>query len=177
MGVVDRLDQKTESSLELLDDGLDKSGEAQVWVLAIDVLCELRDGLSVGLRLELVALALEQDLELLVVCDDTVMDDGELPVGVGPGGNELASRTCSSWSCGSGQERVPRIASTDTHGAVERQKMTYLWGWQLTREGGPWVAHRVWAMPACESKTLLRSKSCSWTSFFNEATLPTSLTA
>jgi hypothetical protein len=55
--------------------------------------------------------------------------------------------------------------------------MTYLWGWQLMREGGPWVAHRVWAIPACESKTLVRSNSCSSTSFFSEATLPTSLTA
>jgi hypothetical protein len=84
MGVVDRLDQKTESSLKLLDHGLDESREAQVWVLAVNVLCELRDGFSIRLSLELVALALEQDLELLVVCDDAVVDDGELPVGVGP---------------------------------------------------------------------------------------------
>ena len=47
----------------------------------------------------------------------------------------------------------------------------------MTREGGPWVAHRVWAIPACESKTLFRSKFCSSTSFFSAATLPTSLTA
>jgi hypothetical protein len=96
MRVVDRLDQKTESSLELFDDGLDESGEAQFRVLAINVLCELRDGLSVRLGLELVALALEEDLELLVVCDDTIVDDGELPVGVGPGGNELASHAYSA---------------------------------------------------------------------------------
>jgi hypothetical protein len=54
---------------------------------------------------------------------------------------------------------------------------TYLWGWQLRRDGGPWVAHRVCAMPACESKTFSRSKFCSSTSFLREATLPTSLTA
>jgi hypothetical protein len=92
MGVVDRLDQETKGTLKLLDDGLDKRGEAQIWVLAVDVLCELGDGLGVGLRLELEALALEQGLELLVVCDDTIVDDGELPVGVGPGYDESAWR-------------------------------------------------------------------------------------
>ena len=84
MWVVDGLQEKTESTLELLDDGLDERGEAQVGVLAVDVLCELGNGLGVGLSLELVALALEQSLQLLVVCDDTVVDDREFPVGVGP---------------------------------------------------------------------------------------------
>ena len=84
MGVVDGLDQKTKGTLQLLDDGLDERGEAEVGVLSVDVLGELRDGLSVGLSLELVALALEQSLQLLVVCDDTVVDDREFPVGVGP---------------------------------------------------------------------------------------------
>lgn len=81
---MDGLQEKTESTLELLDDGLDERGEAQVGVLAVDVLCELGNGLGVGLSLELEALALEQGLELLVVCDDSIVDDGELPVRVGP---------------------------------------------------------------------------------------------
>jgi hypothetical protein len=84
MGVVDGLDQETERALQLLDDGLDQRREGQVGVLGVDVLGELRDGLSVGLGLELVALALEQSLQLLVVCDDSVVDDRELPVGVRP---------------------------------------------------------------------------------------------
>jgi hypothetical protein len=154
VGVVDGLEEETKGTLELLDDGLDERGEAQVGVLAVDVLCELGNGLSVGLCLELEALALEQRLELLVVCDDTIVDDSELPVGVRPGGWLVCSR-----------RRRKNVEAT------------YLWGWQLTRDGGPWVAHRVWAIPACESKTLLRSKFCSSTSFFSEATLPTSLTA
>ena len=84
MGVVDGLEEKTKGTLELLDDGLDERREAQVGVLAVDVLCELGNGLGVGLSLELEALALEQGLELLVVCDDSIVDDGELPVRVGP---------------------------------------------------------------------------------------------
>lgn len=155
MGIVDRLDKETKGTLELLDDSLDERWEAQVWVLSVDVLCELGNGLGICLRLELEALALKQGLEFLVVCDDSVVDDGKLPVGVRPG----RGWGVSMWACSEESER------------------TYLWGWQLTREGGPWVAHRVWAIPACESKTLLRSKFCSSTSFFNEATLPTSLTA
>ena len=47
----------------------------------------------------------------------------------------------------------------------------------MRREGGPWVAHRVWAMPQCESKTFVRSGLVSSMSAFSLATLPTSLKA
>jgi hypothetical protein len=91
--VVDGLDEETEGTLELLNDRLDERWEAQIWVLSVDVLCELGDGLSVGLGLELETLALEEDLEFLVICDDTIVDDGELPVGVGPVDDESAMHT------------------------------------------------------------------------------------
>jgi hypothetical protein len=48
----------------------------------VDVLGELGNALSVGLGLELEALGLEESLQLLVVGDDTVVDNAELPVGV-----------------------------------------------------------------------------------------------
>lgn len=83
MGIVDRLEQQTKSALELADDGLGEGGEVDVGVQAVEVLCELCDALGVGFGLEAVALALEEGLELLVVCDDAVVDDGELPLGVG----------------------------------------------------------------------------------------------
>ncbi|KAI6754186.1 hypothetical protein HG530_012700 [Fusarium avenaceum] len=67
MGVVDRLDEKTVSTLELLDDSLGKVGEANGRVLVVDVLGELGNALSVGLGLELEALGLEESLQLLVV--------------------------------------------------------------------------------------------------------------
>jgi hypothetical protein len=82
MGVVDRLDQQTIGTFKLLDDGLDEVGEANLGVLVVDVLGELGNALGVGLRLELEALAGQESLELLVVGDDTVVDNGELPVGV-----------------------------------------------------------------------------------------------
>ena len=75
MGVVNGLDEKTESTLEFLDDSLDQGGEAEVGVLRVNILGKLRDSFSVGLSLEFVALALEQSLQLLVVCDDTVVDN------------------------------------------------------------------------------------------------------
>lgn len=117
MGVVDRLDEQTKGTLELLDDSLDERGEAQVWVLGPDVLCELGNGLGVRLRLELEALALEQRLELLVVCDDSVVDDGELPVGVGPGRGALACvRACASGPCNG--EDIPVGVAVDTRGGT-----------------------------------------------------------
>lgn len=58
-----------------------------------------------------------------------------------------------------------------------RKVHTYLWGWQFRREGGPWVAQRVWAIPACESKYLVSSTLDSAMSCLSLATLPTSLKA
>ena len=81
-GEVDRLEQQTEGALELLDDGLDEGGEIDVRVLVEDVLGQLCDGLGVGLGLESEALGLEQSSQLLVVGDDTIVNDGELPLGV-----------------------------------------------------------------------------------------------
>lgn len=82
-GEVDGLEQKTEGALELLDDGLHEGGEVDVGVLVEDVLGQLGDGLGIGLSLESEALGLEQGSQLLVVGDDTIVDDGELPLGVG----------------------------------------------------------------------------------------------
>lgn len=84
MGEVNGLDEETEGALELLDHSLDERREAQLGVLGVDVLCELGNSLSVSLGLKFEALALKQSLQLLVVCDDTIVDDGEFPVGVGP---------------------------------------------------------------------------------------------
>lgn len=81
--VVDGLHEQAECSLKLLDDGLGQGGEVDAGVLIVDVLGELGNGLCVGLGLESEALALEQSLQFLVVGDDTVVDNGELPFGVG----------------------------------------------------------------------------------------------
>lgn len=92
VGVVNGLDQKTISTLKLLDNGLGQVGEPDLWVLVVDVLCELGDALGIGLGLKAEALALEQGLELLVVGNDTIVNDGELPVGVGPVGVAVGGR-------------------------------------------------------------------------------------
>ena len=84
MGIVDRLDEQTVSTLKLLDDSLGQVGEIDLGVLVVDVLGQLGNALSVGLGLETETLAFQQGLELLVVGDDTIVDNGELPVRVGP---------------------------------------------------------------------------------------------
>jgi hypothetical protein len=58
MWVVNRLQQETKSTLELLDDRLGKDGEINVWVLIVNVFGELCNGLSIGLGLELETFAL-----------------------------------------------------------------------------------------------------------------------
>lgn len=82
VGVVNGLDEETVSSLKLLNDGLGEVGEANGWVLVVDVLDQLGNAFGIGLSLESEALALKQGLELLVVGDDTIVDNGELPRGV-----------------------------------------------------------------------------------------------
>lgn len=80
---MDGLEQETEGALELLNDSLHEGGEVNVGVLVEDVLGQLGNGLGIRLSLELKALGLEQGSQLLVVGDDTIVDDGELPLGVG----------------------------------------------------------------------------------------------
>jgi hypothetical protein len=66
---------------QLLDDGLDKRSEGQVSIglfSVIDILCELGNTLSVSLALKDIAILLQDSLELLVVGNDTVVNDGEL---------------------------------------------------------------------------------------------------
>lgn len=83
VGVVDGLDEQTVGTLELVDNGLGEVGEANLGVLVVDVLGELGNALGIGLGLKLEALALEKNLQLLVVGNDTIVDDGEFPGGVG----------------------------------------------------------------------------------------------
>jgi hypothetical protein len=47
-----------------------------------EVFGELRNALGVGLGLESETLALEQGLEFLVIGDDTIVDNSELPLGI-----------------------------------------------------------------------------------------------
>ena len=82
-GEVHALHEKTESTFQLLDNSLDQAGEVEVWVLVEDELGQLSDGLSVGLGLKAHALGFEEHPQFLVVGDDTVVDNGELPLGVG----------------------------------------------------------------------------------------------
>lgn len=84
VGVVHRLDEQTVGTLKLKDDRLGEVGEANIRVLVVEVLGELGDALGVGLRLELESLGAEESPQLLVVGDDTIVNDGEFPGGVGP---------------------------------------------------------------------------------------------
>ena len=83
MGVVDGLQQQTKGTLELLDDGLGQNCELNIGVLVVKVLGKLGNALGVGLRLESETLALQQSLQFLIVGDNTIVNDGELPGGIG----------------------------------------------------------------------------------------------
>ena len=84
VGVVHRFDQQTVSTLKLLNDSLGKIGKANTLILVVEVLGKLGNALSIGFSLELKAFASEEGLELLVVGNDTIVDDAELPVRVRP---------------------------------------------------------------------------------------------
>lgn len=80
-----RLEDEREGTLKLLQDGLDELREvhALVGLRVVNVLCEDGRRLGVGLALELVAALLEDKTESSCVGDDTIVDDGELRLGVG----------------------------------------------------------------------------------------------
>ena len=81
---MDRLHQKAESALELLNDGFGKDGEVNIWVLVEQEFGKLGDAFSVGVGLESKALGFEEGLQFFVVGDDTIVNDSELPLGVRP---------------------------------------------------------------------------------------------
>lgn len=78
------LQQKPESSLKLLNDGLCKSGEVNARVPLVDVLGELGDTFCVGFGLKNISLVFQEGLQFLVVCDDTVVDYREMELWVTP---------------------------------------------------------------------------------------------
>lgn len=82
MWVVDGLNQQTVSTFKLLNDSLGQVRETNLRVLVVNVFGELRDALGVGLGLELEALGRQQGLQLLIVCDDAIVDDAKLPIGI-----------------------------------------------------------------------------------------------
>ena len=84
MWEVNRLEEQAICTLKLFDDRLREGGEVNVWVLVIEVLRKLRNALSVCVGLETEASAFEKSLQFLVVGDDTIVDDSELPFGIRP---------------------------------------------------------------------------------------------
>ena len=78
--LVSSVTQVRESTCQLLDNRLDQLGkvEALVRLAFVDVLTQDRDGLGVGVGLERVTPFSEDVLELLVVGNDTVVDQAKL---------------------------------------------------------------------------------------------------
>ena len=85
IGIVLRLEDKGEGSLELLENGFDKFGErdALVRLRVIDIFGKDGNGLRVRLALKLVATVLENEAEGGGIGDDTVVHDDEIVVGIG----------------------------------------------------------------------------------------------
>ena len=79
MWEVDGLEQETICTLQLLDDCLRERGELEVWVLVVEVFGKLGNALGVCVGLESEASTFEKSLQLLIVGDDTIVDDRELP--------------------------------------------------------------------------------------------------
>ena len=85
IGIVLRLEDKGEGSLELLENGFDKFGkrDALIRLRVIDIFGKDGNGLRVGLALKLVATVLENEAEGGGIGDDTVVHDDEIVVGIG----------------------------------------------------------------------------------------------
>jgi len=84
IGIVLRLEDKGEGTLELLENGFDKLGERDtlVWLRVVDIFREDGNGLRVGLALKLVTAVLENEAEGGGIGDDTVVHDDEIAGGI-----------------------------------------------------------------------------------------------
>ena len=79
MRIVNRLQQKTESSLQLVYNSFSKDGKFYFGILIIDVLSELCNSLGISLCFEFEAFTLKESLEFLIIGDDTIVYNRELP--------------------------------------------------------------------------------------------------
>jgi hypothetical protein len=84
IGIVLRLEDKGEGTLELLENGLDKLGEGDtlVGLRVVDIFGKDGNGLRVGLALKLVTAVLEDEAEGGGIGDDTVVHDDEIAGGI-----------------------------------------------------------------------------------------------
>ena len=82
MRVVDRFEEETESTLELLDDGFRKCGEINVRVRIVEEFGKLCNAFCVCVGFKLEAFSFEESLEFFVVGDDAIVDDSKLPLRV-----------------------------------------------------------------------------------------------
>jgi len=84
IGIVLRLEDKGEGTLELLENGFDKLGERDtlVWLRVVDIFRKDGNGLRVGLALKLVTAVLEDETEGGGIGDDTVVHDDEIAGGI-----------------------------------------------------------------------------------------------
>ena len=82
--IVGGLEDECERALKLLRHSLDELSEAEtlIGLRVVDVLCQNRDCLCVGLTLKLVTALLQDETKSSSIGDDTVVDDDELVGGV-----------------------------------------------------------------------------------------------
>src|SRR3981189_356877 len=84
MGVMYRLEQEPESTLQLFDHRFCKDYELDVWMFVVEEFSKLGNAFSVGVGFEFETLCLQKCSELFIVGDDAVVDHAELPIGVRP---------------------------------------------------------------------------------------------
>jgi hypothetical protein len=84
IGIVLRLEDKGEGTLELLENGFDELGEGDtlVWLRVVDIFGKDGNGLRVGLALKLVTAVLKDEAEGGGIGDDTVVYDDEIAGGI-----------------------------------------------------------------------------------------------
>ena len=84
MRIADGFEKESEGALQLLDDSFSKRSEFDVWMFVVEEFSELGNTLSVCLRLKAEALGFQKSSQFLVVGNDTVVDNRELRLWVGP---------------------------------------------------------------------------------------------
>lgn len=83
MRIVHRFDQETKSTSELFNNGLSQNCKINVRLLVVEVFGKFGNAFSVRFRLKPEPFAFQKRLQLLIVCDDSIVNNREFPAIVG----------------------------------------------------------------------------------------------
>lgn len=114
-------------------------------MLRVKKMNKLDYGFSVSFWFKVVTLLCQEHLNILEVCYDSWKQQETLLI------TSSVKVTRRIFNLMKKQLEVSLFILLPLWTTTKLWWLSDLWGWEFTSLGGPWVAHRVWAIPTCRS--------------------------